>query len=80
MLQKTHAHFFVNGFPFVLLILQNKDYAFVANESFRVKIPSIGFCDTNQNPLFLDYTIPGNTSSMEFIILYYKSILSSISI
>jgi len=80
ILNKKYTHFFKNGFPAGLVILNNFKYEYVINESFIMSIPSFCFVDTSQDPFLSDFVIPANTGDSESLLFYMKIILAYMQI
>ncbi len=59
--------------PGVIVIADVKEAELVIHEARKMNIPLIGVVDTNTNPSFIDYPIPGNddaVSSLRYIFGY----------
>lgn len=60
--------------PSVIVIVYSKNDSIILNEAKLLEIPTIGFCDTTENPRQILYPIPSSHSSEIIIQLYLKLI------
>ena len=68
----------MNGIPDALFIIDTNKEAIAVLEANNLKIPVIAICDTNTNPLGVDYPIPGNDDALRAISLYCDLVAASV--
>ena len=59
----------LNGKPGALIVLDTIVDANAVREAKNLGIPVVGIVDTNANPDFVDYVIPGNDDALKGISL-----------
>ena len=68
----------MNGIPDALFIIDTNKEAIAVLEANNLNIPVIAICDTNTNPLGVDYPIPGNDDALRAISLYCDLVAASV--
>ena len=68
----------MNGVPDAIFIIDTNKEAIAVLEANNLNIPVIAICDTNTNPLGVDYPIPGNDDALRAISLYCDLVASSV--
>ena len=60
----------MKNLPYALFVIDVRHENIAVREAKKLNIPIIGIVDTNADPSFIDYIIPGNDDSIESIQLY----------
>ncbi|RKZ91674.1 MAG: 30S ribosomal protein S2 [Candidatus Parabeggiatoa sp. nov. 1] len=68
----------MNGLPDALFIIDVGYERIAVKESAKLGIPVVGVVDTNNNPMNVDYIIPGNDDAIRAITLYANGIADAI--
>ncbi len=68
----------MGGLPAAVFIIDAKKEDICVKESVRLKIPIVGLIDTNCDPDFIDFPIPGNDDALKSIRLITTMITESI--
>ena len=68
----------MNGIPDALFIIDTNKEAIAVLEANNLNIPVIAICDTNTNPLGVNYPIPGNDDALRAISLYCDLVAASV--
>lgn len=63
----------MDGLPDALFVIDVGHEKNAVCEAHTLKIPLIGVVDTNNNPIGIDYVIPGNDDSIRAVHLYLES-------
>ncbi|MCK9529732.1 MAG: 30S ribosomal protein S2 [Gammaproteobacteria bacterium] len=63
----------MNGLPDAIFIIDTGHEKNAVGEAKNLGIPLIGVVDTNNNPLGIDYVIPGNDDALRAIQLYVEA-------
>lgn len=69
-----------SGFPDLLIVTHPKDYEIALKEAHDLQIPIIAFVDSDLNPKifsYINYIIPGNTKSPEFLLFCLNLLFSN---
>lgn len=69
----------MDGLPDAVFVLDTVRDAIVVKEARRLKIPVIGFADTNADPTVLDYPIPANDDAVKSLTYLMKRIEDAIT-
>lgn len=64
-------------FPHTIFVPSVENNAFVINEAFILKIPTIGIVDSKENPYNVMYPIGGNSKSIKSSYFSYLLLLNS---
>ncbi len=64
--------------PDVIFVVDTKNEAIAVAEALKLRIPVVGIVDTNCNPDFVDYVIPGNDDALRSIRLFASKIADAI--
>jgi len=64
----------MNGLPDALFVIDSKHENIAIKEAKRLNIPVIGIVDTNSDPDYVDYLIPGNDDATRAIRIYLNNI------
>ncbi|AHA27555.1 30S ribosomal protein S2 [Candidatus Liberibacter americanus] len=67
----------MGGLPDLMFIVDTNREKLAIEEARRLKIPIVAVVDTNSNPDFIDYIIPGNDDSSRSIALFCDLIASA---
>jgi small subunit ribosomal protein S2 len=67
----------VNDLPAAVFVVDTKNEEIAVAEANRLGIPVIGLVDTNSDPTFLDYPIPGNDDAVKSIRIIVETILEA---
>ena len=68
----------MNGVPDAMFIIDTNKEAIAVLEANNLNIPVIAICDSNSNPLGVDYPIPGNDDALRAISLYCDLVAASV--
>ena len=68
----------MNGVPDAMFIIDTNKEAIAVLEANNLNIPVIAICDSNTNPLGVDYPIPGNDDALRAISLYCDLVAASV--
>ena len=68
----------MNGIPDAIFIIDTNKEAIAVLEANNLNIPVIAICDSNTNPLGIDYPIPGNDDALRAISLYCDLVAASV--
>ena len=68
----------MTGTPDALFIIDINKEAIAVSEAKKLNIPVVAVCDTNTNPLGIDYPIPGNDDAVRSVSLYCDLVGASI--
>ncbi len=68
----------MNGIPDAMFIIDTNKESIAVLEANNLNIPVIAICDSNTNPLGVDYPIPGNDDALRAISLYCDLIAASV--
>ncbi len=68
----------MNGIPDAMFIIDTNKEAIAVLEANNLNIPVIAICDSNTNPLGVDYPIPGNDDALRAISLYCDLVAASV--
>ena len=68
----------MNGVPDAMFIIDTNKEAIAVLEANNLNIPVIAICDSNTNPLGIDYPIPGNDDALRAISLYCDLVAASV--
>jgi small subunit ribosomal protein S2 len=68
----------MNGLPDAMFIIDTGHEHIAISEAKKLNIPVVGVVDTNNNPLGIDYVIPGNDDAIRAITLYVNGIADTI--
>ena len=68
----------MNGVPDAIFIIDTNKEAIAVSEANNLNIPVIAICDSNTNPLGVDYPIPGNDDALRAISLYCDLVAASV--
>jgi small subunit ribosomal protein S2 len=68
----------MNGLPDAIFIIDVGHEKNAIGEARNLKIPVIGVVDTNNNPVGIDYVIPGNDDALRAIKLYVESAATAV--
>lgn len=68
----------MGGLPDALFVIDVGHENIAVSEASKLKIPIVGVVDTNNNPVGIDYVIPGNDDSAKAIRLYTTSMADAI--
>jgi len=60
----------LDSMPGMMIVFDTKKELTAINEAVKMKIPVLGIVDTNNDPIIVDYMIPGNDDSIKAISLY----------
>ena len=66
------------GLPEALFVIDSKNEEIAVAEARRLGIPVIAIVDTNCDPDFVDYVIPGNDDALRAIRLFASKIADSV--
>ena len=70
----------MEALPGVIVVADVKEAGLVLNEARKMRVPIIGIVDTNTDPAFVDYPIPGNDDALSSLRLIFgalgKAVLS----
>ncbi len=66
------------GLPEALFIIDINKESIAVAEARKLNIPVIAVCDTNTDPSFVDFPIPGNDDAVRAVSLYCDLVASSI--
>ncbi len=64
--------------PDVVFVVDTKNEAIAVAEARKLRIPVVGIVDTNCNPDFVDYVIPGNDDALRSIRLFASKIADAV--
>ena len=64
--------------PDVIFVVDTKNEAIAVAEARKLRIPVVGIVDTNCNPDFVDYVIPGNDDALRSIRLFASKMADAI--
>jgi len=64
----------MKNLPDVIFVVDTKNEAIAVAEARKLRIPVVGIVDTNCNPDFVDYVIPGNDDALRSIRLFASKI------
>ena len=68
----------MNGIPDAIFIIDINKEAIAVLEANNLNIPVFAICDTNTNPMGVDYPIPGNDDALRAISLYCDLVAASV--
>ena len=68
----------MNGIPDAIFIIDINKEAIAVLEANNLNIPIFAICDTNTNPMGIDYPIPGNDDALRAISLYCDLVAASV--
>ncbi len=68
----------MSGVPDAMFIIDTNKEAIAVLEAKNLNIPVIAICDSNTNPLGVDYPIPGNDDALRAISLYCDLVAASV--
>ena len=68
----------MNGVPDAMFIIDTNKESIAVLEANNLNIPVIAICDSNTNPLGVDYPIPGNDDALRAISLYCDLVAASV--
>jgi small subunit ribosomal protein S2 len=68
----------MNGLPDALFIIDSMNEKIAIDEARRLGIPIVCVVDTNSDPDYIDYVIPGNDDATRAIRLYLKGVVDAI--
>ena len=68
----------MTGTPDALFIIDINKEAIAVSEAKKLNIPVVAVCDTNTNPVGIDYPIPGNDDAVRAVSLYCDLVGSAI--
>ena len=68
----------MNGVPDAMFIIDTNKEAIAVLEANNLNIPVIAICDSNTNPLGVDYPIPGNDDALRAISLYCDLVAAAV--
>ena len=68
----------MNGVPDAMFIIDTNKEAIAVLEANNLNIPVIAICDSNTNPIGVDYPIPGNDDALRAISLYCDLVAASV--
>ena len=68
----------ITGTPDALFIIDINKEAIAVSEAKKLNIPVVAVCDTNTNPIGIDYPIPGNDDAVRAVSLYCDLVGSAI--
>ena len=68
----------MNGIPDAMFIIDTNKEAIAVLEANNLNIPVVAICDSNTNPLGVDYPIPGNDDALRAISLYCDLVAASV--
>ena len=68
----------MNSIPDAMFIIDTNKEAIAVLEANNLNIPVIAICDSNTNPLGVDYPIPGNDDALRAISLYCDLVAASV--
>ena len=60
----------MNGAPDIIFIIDAHRESLAITEANKLDIPVVAICDSNADPSFVDYAIPGNDDAIKAIKLY----------
>src|SRR4029079_9078160 len=66
------------GLPDAIFVIDSKNEEIAVAEARRLGIPVIAIVDTNCDPDFVDYVIPGNDDALRAIRLFASKIADSV--
>ncbi|MEO5761718.1 MAG: 30S ribosomal protein S2 [Vicinamibacteria bacterium] len=64
--------------PDVIFVVDTKNEAIAVAEARKLRIPVVGIVDTNCNPDFVDYVIPGNDDALRSIRLFASKMADAV--
>jgi hypothetical protein len=73
--QKREERFFIPEALFITNINQNHT---LIREALKLQVPIIAILDSNSNPFGIQYPIPGNSESIEALLLYIQLLFNTI--
>ena len=68
----------MKNLPDVIFVVDTKNEAIAVAESRKLRIPVVGIVDTNCNPDFVDYVIPGNDDALRSIRLFASKMADAV--
>src|SRR5437868_15212356 len=68
----------MNGLPDAMFVIDSKNEEIAVAEARRLGIPVIAIVDTNCDPDFVDYVIPGNDDALRAIRLFASKVSESV--
>ena len=68
----------MTGTPDALFIIDINKEAIAVSEAKKLNIPVVAVCDTNTNPIGIDYPIPGNDDAVRAVSLYCDLVGSAV--
>lgn len=69
----------MGGLPDAVVIIDVGHEKIAVSEAAKLKIPMVAIVDSNNNPIGIDYVIPGNDDSMQAVKLYLTGMADAIS-
>ncbi len=60
----------MNGAPDIIFIIDAKKESLAITEANKLGIPVVAICDSNSDPSYIDFPIPGNDDAIKAIKLY----------
>jgi small subunit ribosomal protein S2 len=69
----------MGGLPDAVFVLDVGHEKIAVSEATKLRIPIVGIVDTNNNPIGIDYVIPGNDDSVRALKLYLQGIADTIA-
>ncbi len=68
----------MKNLPDVIFVVDTKNEAIAVAEARKLRIPVVGIVDTNCNPDFVDYVIPGNDDALRSIRLFASKMADAV--
>lgn len=68
----------MKNLPDVIFVVDTKNEAIAVAEARKLRIPVVGIVDTNCNPDFVDYVIPGNDDALRAIRLFASKVADAV--
>jgi small subunit ribosomal protein S2 len=68
----------MNGIPDAIFIIDTNKESIAVLEANNLNIPVIAVCDSNSNPMGVDFPIPGNDDALRAISLYCDLVAASV--
>ena len=68
----------MKNLPDVIFVVDTKNEAIAVAEARKLRIPVVGIVDTNCNPDFVDYVIPGNDDALRAIRLFASKMADAV--
>jgi small subunit ribosomal protein S2 len=68
----------MSGLPDAMFVIDSKNEEIAVAEARRLGIPVIAIVDTNCDPDFVDYVIPGNDDALRAIRLFASKVSESV--